>query len=87
MFSSFSSFLIPSFPVKDPARELLRLQYLLKQKDQEIAGGRLELEAKELEWKMRELPPHVGDQTGDTTIHGGNISLMDSSNLNRFVFL
>ena len=32
---------------------------------------------------MRELPPHVGDQTGDTTIHGGNISLMDTSNLNR----
>ena len=67
----------------DPARELLRLQSLLKQKDQEIARGRLELEKRELEWHMRELPPNVGDQTGETTIHGGNLSGMDTSTFHR----
>ena len=67
----------------DPARELLWLQSLLKQKDQEIARGRLELEKNKLEWRMRELPPNVGDQTGETTIHGGNLSRMDTSTFHR----
>ena len=52
-------------------------------KDQEIAKGKLELEKRELEWKMRELPPHVGDQTGETTIQEGNIEDMDTSCLNK----
>ena len=73
--------------MKDPARELLRLQHLLQQKDQEIARGRMELEKKELEWQMRELHANGGDQTGETTINRGNISDMDTSNLNRSVFL
>ena len=66
-----------------PARELLQLQNLLKAKDQEIARGKLELEKKELEWRMRELHPNVGDQTGDTTIHGGNLSHMETSTFQR----
>ena len=82
VYSSFS-FLISFISVPHPARELLRLQSLLKQKDQEIARGRLELEKKELEWRMRELPPNVGDQTGETTIHGGNLSRMDTSTFHR----
>ena len=75
-----------SFLVKDPAQELLRLQLLLEKKDQELAHGRLELEKKELEWRMRELHANGVDQTGEKTITRGNISDMETSQLNRSVF-
>ena len=86
VFIVFLRFLIPSFLVKDPARELLRLQLLLEKKDQELARGRLELEKKELEWRMRELHANGVDQTGGKTITRGNISDMETSQLNRSVF-
>ena len=41
------------------------------------------MEKRELEWRMRELPPNVGDQTGETTIHGGNLSWMETSTFQR----
>ena len=41
----------------DPAQEILRLQALLRQRDEE-------LERKQMEWRMRDLPPRVGDLTG-----------------------
>ena len=69
--------------MKDPARELLRLQLLLEQKDQELAQGRLELEKKELEWKMAGLHAKGVDQSGENTILGGNFSAMETTQLNK----
>ena len=61
----------------DPAREILRLQALVRQKDEE-------LERREMEWRMRNLPPNVGDVTGSTS--RDNVTLvdpMDTSDVNR----
>ena len=58
----------------DPAREILRLQALLRQKDEE-------LEMRRVEWQMRDICPPGGDVTGDTT---RDASLqMDTSEVNR----
>ena len=73
--------------MKDPARELLRLRLLLERKDQELAQGRLELEKKELEWKMAGLHAKGVDQSGENTILGGNFSAMETSQLNKYVFI
>ena len=45
------------------AQEIARLQALVKQKDKELA-------MREAEWRMRDLPPGVGDETGSTTKTG-----------------
>ena len=86
-FHCFLLYLIFSIFVKDPARELLRLRLLLERKDQELAQGRLELEKKELEWKMAGLHAKGVDQSGENTILGGNFSAMETSQLNKYIFI
>ena len=62
----------------DPVREILRLQALLRQRDEE-------LERKEMEWRMRDLPPRVGDLTGSTSRDNATFQdhPMDTSDVNR----
>ena len=69
--------------MKDQARELLRLQLLLERKEQELAHGRLELEKKELEWKMARLHAKGVDQSGENTILRHDFSAMDTNQLNK----
>ena len=62
----------------DPAWEILRLQALLRQRDEE-------LERKEMEWCMRDIPPRVGDLTGSTSRDNETFQdhPMDTSDVNR----
>ena len=54
-FSSSSSFSVP-----DQAQEILRLQALVDKQ-------RAELDMREAEWRMRNLPPGGGDESGTNT--------------------
>ena len=64
--------------MQDPVQEIVRLQALLRQRDEE-------LERKEMEWRMRDLPPNVGDVTGSTSRDNATFvdHPMDTSDINR----
>ena len=56
----------------DAAQEILRLRALVTRQGEELA-------LREAEWRMRNLPPGVGDKTGSTTRTGTTLlDLMDT---------
>ena len=68
-------FLSSLFSVPDAAQEILRLQALVKKQGEELA-------MREAEWRMRNLPPNVGDMTGGTT-QTSLLDQMDTSQVQR----